>query len=129
MTFLSASQRVPIIGGGAGGLDRFLSTVRGVPRWRDRFPQYGIKVSYWGSGTLKIVIPVSKITERSADDLTNLTPFSVFGQTFGMFSPPPPPPAPPAGKTLFRERRFGVSSIPKMALQGAHRAYFYSKTH
>ena len=22
----------------------------GVPRWRDRFTQYGIKVSYWGSG-------------------------------------------------------------------------------
>ena len=33
-------------------------TLRGWPRWRDRFPQYGIKVSYWGSGTLKIVIPV-----------------------------------------------------------------------
>ena len=32
--------------------------IRGWPRWRDRFPQYGIKVSYWGSGTLKIVIPV-----------------------------------------------------------------------
>ena len=28
-----------------------------MPRWRDRFGQYGIKVSFWGSGdTLKIVI-------------------------------------------------------------------------
>ena len=30
--------------------------LRGVPRWRDRFVQYGIKVSFWGSGTLKVVI-------------------------------------------------------------------------
>ena len=29
-----------------------------MPRWRDRFVQYGIKVSFWGSGTLKIVIYV-----------------------------------------------------------------------
>ena len=28
----------------------------GVPRSLDRFSQYGIKVSFWGSGTLKIVI-------------------------------------------------------------------------
>ena len=27
--------------------------------------QYGIKVSFWGSGTLKIVIYVSKITPRN----------------------------------------------------------------
>ena len=32
--------------------------IRGVPRWRDRFVEYGIKVSFWGSGTLKIVIYV-----------------------------------------------------------------------
>ena len=30
--------------------------MKGVPRWRDRFGQYGIKVSLWGSGTFKIVI-------------------------------------------------------------------------
>ena len=29
---------------------------RGRPRWDDRFSQYGIKVSFWGSGTLKLVI-------------------------------------------------------------------------
>ena len=28
-------------------------TVKGVPRWCDRFGQCGIKVSFWGSGTLK----------------------------------------------------------------------------
>ena len=33
------------------------SGVKGVPRWCDRFGQYGIKVSFWGS-TLKIVIYV-----------------------------------------------------------------------
>ena len=32
--------------------------LRGRPRWCDRFGQYGIKVSFWGSGTLKIVIYV-----------------------------------------------------------------------
>ena len=29
-----------------------------LPRWCGRFGQYGIKVSFWGSGTLKIVILV-----------------------------------------------------------------------
>jgi len=33
------------------------------------------------------------------------------------------------GKTFFRERRFGVSSVQKMALQGTHIAHFYRKTH
>ena len=79
MTFLSASQRVPIIGGGAGGLDRFLSTVRGVPRWRDRFPQYGIKVSYWGSGTLKIVIPVENHPQKPENRLADYHPSVVGG--------------------------------------------------
>ena len=32
--------------------------LNGLPRWCDRFSQYGIKVSFWGSGTLKIVIYV-----------------------------------------------------------------------
>jgi hypothetical protein len=35
------------------------SRLRGVPRWCDRFGQYGIKVSFWGSGTLKTVIFVT----------------------------------------------------------------------
>ena len=33
------------------------------------------------------------------------------------------------GKAFFRERRFGVSSVQKMALQGTHIALFYRKTH
>jgi len=33
------------------------------------------------------------------------------------------------GKTCFCERRFGVSSVSKMAIQGIHIAYFYRKTH
>ena len=32
--------------------------LRGLPTWDNRFGQYGIKVSFWGSGTLKIVIYV-----------------------------------------------------------------------
>ena len=32
--------------------------VKGLRRWRDRFVHYGTKVSFWGSETLKIVIPV-----------------------------------------------------------------------
>ena len=30
--------------------------VKGLPSLRDRFAHYSIKVSFWGSGTLKIVI-------------------------------------------------------------------------
>ena len=34
--------------------------------WRDRFVQYGIKVSFWGSGTLKIGdLRASKTTPRN----------------------------------------------------------------
>ena len=40
-------------------------SIRGVPRWRDRFVQYGIKVSFWGSGTLKIVIYVENYPHRN----------------------------------------------------------------
>ena len=32
--------------------------LRGRPTWDDRFSQYGIKVSFWGSGTLKTGIYV-----------------------------------------------------------------------
>ena len=41
-----------------------MKVVRGVPRWRDRFAQYGIKVSFWGSGNLKIVIPVENHPQK-----------------------------------------------------------------
>ena len=39
--------------------------IRGWPTWDDRFSQYGINVSFWGSGTLKIVIYVKKLTPRN----------------------------------------------------------------
>ena len=38
--------------------------LKGVPRWCDRFGQYGIKVSFWASETLKIVIS-SKTSPRN----------------------------------------------------------------
>ena len=46
-----------------------LYKIRGVPRWRDRFPQYGIKVRLWGSGTLKIVIPVENHPQKPENRL------------------------------------------------------------
>ena len=59
--------------------------LRGVPRWRDRFPQYGIKVSYWGSGTLKIVpplkivIPVENHSQKPENRLGYYHPLWVWG--------------------------------------------------
>jgi len=38
-------------------------TVRGWPRWCDRFGQYGMKMSFWGSETLKIATIV-EITSK-----------------------------------------------------------------
>ena len=38
--------------------------IRGVPRWCDRFCQYGIKVCFWGSGTLTIVIYVETYPQK-----------------------------------------------------------------
>merc|ERR1711935_1203186 len=35
-----------------GFFSRGTLQLKGVPRWCDRFGQYGIKVSFWGSGTL-----------------------------------------------------------------------------
>ena len=40
--------------------------VKGVPRWRYRFGHYGIKVSFWGSRTLKIVIYVENHHQRQS---------------------------------------------------------------
>ena len=39
-------------------------SLRGRPTWDDRFSQYGIKVSFWGSGTLKIVIYVENYPQK-----------------------------------------------------------------
>ena len=44
--------------------------VKGVPRWDDRFGQYGIKVSFGDSGTLKIVIYVGNHPHRPILRLT-----------------------------------------------------------
>ena len=44
---------------------RLYGLLKGWPTWDDRFSQYGIKVSFWGSGTLKIVIYVENYTPRN----------------------------------------------------------------
>ena len=46
----------------------------GAPRWRDKFPQYGIKVRLWGSGTLKIVIPVENHPQKTKNRLAYYHP-------------------------------------------------------
>ena len=52
-----------------------LLPIKGVPRWRDKFPQYGIKVRLWGSGTLKIVIPIENHPQKTKNRLDEyLTP-------------------------------------------------------
>ena len=45
-----------------------------MPRWRDRFVQYGIKVSFWGSGTLKIVIYVENYPQKPCFRLADYHP-------------------------------------------------------
>ena len=42
-----------------------VGALQGGGRWDDRFGQYGFKVSFWGSGTLKIVILVENTTPRN----------------------------------------------------------------
>ena len=53
---------------------RWVYRLRGVPRWRDRFPQCGIKVSSWGSGTFKIVIPVENHPQKPENRLADYHP-------------------------------------------------------
>ena len=53
--------------------------IRGVPRWRDRFVQYGIKVSFWGSGTLKIVIYVENYPQKRCFRLADYHPLLGWG--------------------------------------------------
>ena len=48
--------------------------VKGVPRWCDRFGQYGIKVSFWASGTLKIVIYVKNYPQKRCFRLADYHP-------------------------------------------------------
>ena len=56
-----------------------LSDLKGMPRWRDRFPQYGIKVSYWGSETFKIVIPVENHRQKPKNRLADYHPLWGWG--------------------------------------------------
>ena len=69
-----------------GSVFHVLFIIRGVPRWRDRFPQYGIKVSYWGSGsgTLKIVIPVENHPQKPEYRLAYYHPLCGLGLGLGL---------------------------------------------
>ena len=51
-----------------------MNPVKGVPRWCDRFGQYGIKVSFWASGTLKIVIYVENYPQKRCFRLADYHP-------------------------------------------------------
>ena len=53
--------------------------LKGVPRWCDRFGQYGIKVSFWGSGTLKIVIYVENYPQKRCFRLADYHPLWGWG--------------------------------------------------
>ena len=53
--------------------------LRGLPRWCDRFSQYGIKVSFWGSGTLKIVIYVENYPQKRCFRLDDYHPLWGWG--------------------------------------------------
>ena len=53
--------------------------VRGVPRSLDRFSQYGIKVSFGGSGTLKIEIYVENYPQKRSFRLADYHPLWVGG--------------------------------------------------
>ena len=55
------------------------TSVRGVPRWRDRFPQCGIMVSFWGSKTPKIVIPVENHPQKPENRLADDHPLGGWG--------------------------------------------------
>ena len=53
--------------------------IKGVPRWCDRFGQYGIKVSFWASGTLKIVIYVKNYPQKRCFRLADYHPLWGWG--------------------------------------------------
>ena len=48
--------------------------LRGLPTWDNRFGQYGIKVSFWGSGTLRIVIYVENNPQKPKQRLAYYHP-------------------------------------------------------
>jgi hypothetical protein len=55
-------------------LSRASRVYRACPRWCDRFGQPGIKVSFWGSGTLKIVILVETHRRNGFYGCSQLSP-------------------------------------------------------
>ena len=55
-------------------LSRSSRVYRACPRWCDRFGQPGIKVSFWGSGTLKIVILVETHRRNGFYGCSQLSP-------------------------------------------------------
>ena len=52
----------------------FSNAVKGLPNLRDRFVQYGIRMSFWGSGTLKIVIYVENYPQKPSFWLADYHP-------------------------------------------------------
>ena len=50
-----------------------------MPRWCDRFGQHGIKVSFWASGTLKIVIYVENYPQKRCFRLADYHPLWGWG--------------------------------------------------
>ena len=56
-----------------------IKMVQGVPTWDDRFSQYGIKVSFWGSGTLKLVIYVENYPQKRCFRLADYHPLWGWG--------------------------------------------------
>ena len=53
--------------------------LKGLPNLGDRFVQYGIKVSFWGSGTLKTVIYVKNHPQKRSFRLADYHPLWVGG--------------------------------------------------
>jgi hypothetical protein len=60
-------------------LEVFMNWYRGVARWDGRFGQYGITVSFWGSGTLKIVILVENHPQKRFFRLADYHPLKGWG--------------------------------------------------
>ena len=61
-------------------------TIRGVPRWCDRFGQYGTKVDFGSSGTLRIVIYVENHPHRPVLWLDDYHPSEGGGCSWGCYS-------------------------------------------
>ena len=62
------------------------SPIKGVPRWRDRFVQYGIKMSFGGSGTLKIMIYVENYPQKRLADYHPLWGWEVLISGYNIYT-------------------------------------------